>query len=96
MKEGNKMIYLFKNPLGNVSIIFNGEDLTEEEKAQAWAVDSIPEPEKKTGKYAALNFNEEKEEIWYEYENIPKDNLEERLEATETALLNLILEGGGL
>lgn len=93
------MIYLFENPNKNASVVYDESTLAEEEKRKGVAVEELPEPETPNGKVAILKVKKSTGEIWYEYEDAPTneiDDLKARLEATETALLNLILEGGGL
>lgn len=63
-------------------------------------VKSIPEEEVVQGKQALLYCNPKTEEIWYEYIDAPKDVREEfeelknRTQATEDALLALMMMGG--
>ena len=89
------MIYLFNDG----SVTYDESILTEDEKTQAWAVESLPEPEEREGYYATLKFDVDKKEIWYEYESIPKSpeqeiqDLKNRLDATEQALLQIMMEG---
>jgi hypothetical protein len=44
------MIYVFEGG----SIVYDGDTITEEQKAQAVAVESLPEPQTPEGKYAQI------------------------------------------
>lgn len=60
------MIYVFKGG----SVVYDGSTLTEEQKARSVAVESLPIPEKIVGKTPVLKVDVEKQEVWYEYEDL--------------------------
>lgn len=68
------------------------DDLTEEEKSKGVLVESIPEPEKRKGYVPKPYINPETKEFWWEYEKTEEGELRDRLEATEEALLELLLK----
>lgn len=94
------MIYLFENPDNNASIIYQGSTLTNEQKQRAVAIEQLPVAEKQNGKIAILKVSKSENRVWYAYQDdLTKSDitlLKERVDATEQALLQLLLEGGGL
>ncbi|MEE3805468.1 hypothetical protein V2H29_00730 [Lysinibacillus fusiformis] len=48
---------------------------TEEDLRDGIVVDSIPEPEN-SGKLSMLHINKDTKEMWYEYEEVPKSEIE--------------------
>ena len=64
------MIYVFEGG----SIVYDGDTITEEQKAQAVAVESLPEkPEIPAGKMAIIRANKAEERVWWELVDKPKD-----------------------
>jgi hypothetical protein len=84
------MIYVF--PGGNV--VYDGSTISDEQKAQAVAVESLPEPQTPEGKYAVIRANKATETVYYEYRDIPKDPEVERLKQVVADLAELVLLGG--
>lgn len=99
------MIFI-KQEEGKVSFIHympfdekEGLNKTKEElEIEGFLVESIPEAEI-NGKNAILHINPETKELWYEYQEDPPTQLEQiktlrqQQEATNEALLQLLLEG---
>ena len=86
------MIYVFEGG----SVVYDGSTLTEDEKLQAiFTLDNLPEPEQREGRVPILKVDEEKQEVYYEYVVVPPTE-QERLEALESALLDLIFQGGNM
>ncbi len=56
-------------------IVYDASLLTDEEKNGGIEVDSIPEPEN-NGKIATLHINKDTKEMWHEYEEMPKSEIE--------------------
>jgi hypothetical protein len=69
------MIYLFGKGK-NVSIIYDGNTLTEQSKAGGIAVASLPPKEDKEGFNAVLCLDSKNKPYW-EFREIPKDTLED-------------------
>lgn len=87
------MIYVFEG--GNV--VYDGDTITEEQKAQAVAVESLPEPQTPEGKYAQIRADKATETVYYEYIDLPKDPLEvevEQLKQVVADLTEFVLFGG--
>ena len=84
------MIYVFEG--GN--IVYDGSTISEEQKAQAVAVESLPIPETPAGKYAAIKADKATEMVWYEYKDIPKDPEVEQLKQVVADLTEFVLLGG--
>ncbi|PIJ99965.1 hypothetical protein [Lysinibacillus sphaericus] len=65
------------NPNGTIvqRIAYDTMGWTEEDLRSGIVVDSIPEPEN-NGKIATLHINKDTKEIWYEYEEAPKSEIE--------------------
>ena len=57
------MIYLFENPNNLASIVYDGSTLTDEQKAQAVAVEHLPVKPKGT---AVLKVSKAENRVWYE------------------------------
>lgn len=57
------MIYVFEK--GN--IVYDGSTITEERKAKAVAVESLPVPNTPSGHYAQIRANLDTQEVYYEY-----------------------------
>jgi hypothetical protein len=83
------MIYVFEQ--GN--IVYDGSTISEAQKAQAIAVESLPIPETPAGKYAVLKADKANERVWYEYVDLPQAPLEQRINLVENALNELLLGG---
>lgn len=94
------MIYLFENPNNNASIVYDGSTLTDEQKAQAVAVEQLPVAETPQGKVAILKVDKATGNVWYEYEDAPVNELEqlraenEQLKNSVADLWELVLFGG--
>ena len=84
------MIYVF--PEGNV--VYDGNTISEEQKAQAVAVESLPEPQTPEGKYAQIRADKATETVYYEYIDLPKDPEVEQLKQVIADLTELVLFGG--
>jgi len=67
------MIYVFENPDNAATIINDVSMLSNEEKARAVAVESLPVAEVIEGKVAALRCSKSESKIWYEYVDKPVD-----------------------
>ena len=70
------MRYLFLEVGNNsnrkvTSIYYNGEDLADEQKANAIVVEDVPEPDNIPGKDATLYVNTQDNSIYYEYIDRP-------------------------
>lgn len=98
--EGNRVIFSHYMPFDR----YHGLGKTREELEQEGTlVESVPEPEQTKEKSAILHCNPQTKELWYEYEDIPKTNeellqeellqLKQRQEATDAAILQLLIEG---
>jgi hypothetical protein len=69
------MIYLFgKND--QVSIVYDGSSLTEQDKVGGIAVETLPPKEDKDGFNAVLNLDKDNKPFWT-YKEIVKDDLEQ-------------------
>jgi hypothetical protein len=69
------MIYLFgKND--QVSVIYDGSSLTEQDKVGGIAVEALPPKEDKDGFNAVLNLDKDNKPFWT-YKEIVKDDLEQ-------------------
>ena len=85
------MVYIFEGG----SIVYDGSTLTDEEKSRAiFTLDNLPEPEQRKGKVPILKVDEEKQEVYYEYVVVPPTE-RERLEALESAMLDILFRQGG-
>lgn len=84
------MIYVF--PEGNV--VYDGNTISDEQKAQAVAVESLPEPQTPEGKYAVIRADKATETVYYEYKDIPKDPEVEQLKQVVADLTEFVLFGG--
>ena len=84
------MIYVFKGG----SVVYDGDTITEEQKAQAVAVESLPEPQTPEGKYAQIRADKATETVYYEYKDIPKDPEVEQLKQVVADLTEFVLFGG--
>lgn len=71
------MIYVFEGG----SIVFDGSTISEEQKSQAVAIESLPIAKKVDGKIAIIKADKSTESVWYEYEDVPKT--EEELQKEE-------------
>ncbi len=89
-------IYLFENPENAASIVYDESTLTAAEMARGVAVESLPAPNTPAGKVAVLKVRKATGEVWYDYVDKPEFELEQRVVATEQALLELLLSGGGM
>jgi hypothetical protein len=69
------MIYLFgKND--QVSVVYDGSSLTEQDKVGGIAVEALPPKEDKDGFNAVLNLDKDNKPFWT-YKEIVKDDLEQ-------------------
>jgi len=84
------MIYVF--PEGNV--VYDGNTISEEQKAQAVAVESLPKPQTPEGKYAQIRADKATETVYYEYIDLPKDPEVEQLKQVVADLIEFVLFGG--
>ena len=84
------MIYVF--PEGNV--VYDGSTISDGQKAQAVAVESLPEPQTPEGKYAQIRADKATETVYYEYIDLPKDPEIEQLKQVVADLTELVLFGG--
>jgi hypothetical protein len=69
------MIYLF-GKADQVSIVYDGSTLTEQDKVGGIAVQTLPPKEDKDGFNAVLNLDKDNKPFWT-YKEIVKDNLED-------------------
>jgi len=88
------MIYLFENDDNNASVVYDETTLTNDQKANGIAIESLPIAETPEGKRAVLKCRKATEEVWYEYIDIPKDPEVEQLKQVVADLTELVLFGG--
>jgi hypothetical protein len=69
------MIYLF-GKADQVSVIYDGSTLTEQDKVGGIAVETLPPKEDKDGFNAILNLDKDNKPFWT-YKEIVKDDLEQ-------------------
>ena len=69
------MIYLF-GKADQVSVVYDGSTLTEQDKVGGIAVEALPPKEDKDGFNAILNLDKDNKPFW-KYVPIPKDTLED-------------------
>jgi hypothetical protein len=69
------MIYLF-GKADQVSVIYDGSTLTEQDKVGGIAVEALPPKEDKDGFNAVLNLDKDNKPFWT-YKEIVKDDLEQ-------------------
>jgi hypothetical protein len=69
------MIYLF-GKADQVSVVYNGSTLTEQDKVGGIAVEALPPKEDKDGFNAILNLDKDNKPFWT-YKEIVKDTLED-------------------
>jgi hypothetical protein len=69
------MIYLF-GQADQVSIVYDGSTLTEQDKVGGIVVESLPPKEDKDGFNAVLNLDKDNKPFWT-YKEIVRDNLEQ-------------------
>jgi hypothetical protein len=69
------MIYLF-GKADQVSIVYDGSSLTEQDKVGGVAVEALPPKEDKDGFNAVLNLDKDNKPFWT-YKEIVKDDLEQ-------------------
>ena len=84
------MIYVFEGG----SIVYDGNTISEEQKAQAVAVESLPKPDTPEGKYAQIRADKATETVYYEYIDLPKDHEVEQLKQVVADLIEFVLFGG--
>ena len=84
------MIYVFDGG----SVVYDGDTITEEQKSQAVAVESLPEPQTPEGKYAQIRADKTAGTVYYEYIDLPKDPEIEQLKQVVADLIELVLFGG--
>ena len=88
------MFYVFENPDNLASIVYDETTLTNSQKANGIAIESLPIAETLEGKQAVLKCRKATEEVWYEYVDIPVDNTEQRIADLEIAMAAIM--GGAL
>lgn len=88
------MIYVFENPDNLASIVYDETTLTNGQKANGIAIESLPIAETPEGKQAVLKCRKSTGEVWYEYVDIPVDNTEQRIADLEIAIAAIM--GGAL
>ena len=88
------MFYVFENPDNLASIVYDETTLTNSQKANGIAIESLPIAETLEGKQAVLKCIKSTEEVWYEYVDIPVDNTEQRIADLEIAMAAIM--GGAL
>lgn len=81
------MIYVFEGG----SVVYDGSTITEEQKAQAVAVEVLPEPEVIEGKMAILKASKSEERVYYDYVDKPKEPEIEELKY-KLAMQDAVLE----
>jgi hypothetical protein len=69
------MIYLF-GKADQVSVVYDGSSLTEQDKVGGIAVEALPPKEDKDGFNAILNLDKDNKPFWT-YKEIVKDDLEQ-------------------
>jgi len=69
------MIYLF-GKANQVSVVYDGSSLTEQDKVGGIAVEALPPKEDKEGFNAVLNLDKDNKPFWT-YKEIVKDTLED-------------------
>ncbi len=84
------MIYLFENDNSNASVVYDETTLTNDQKANGIAIESLPIAETPEGKQAVLKCNKSTGEVWYEYVDIPVDNTEQRIADLEAAIAAIL------
>ncbi len=84
------MIYVFEDG----AVVYDGNTISEEQKAQAVAVESLPKPDTPEGKYAQIRADKATETVYYEYIDLPKDPEVEQLKQVVADLTELVLFGG--
>ena len=85
------MIYVFEGG----SIVYDGSTISDEQKAQAVAVEQLPEkPEIPAGKMAIIRANKAEERVWWELVDKPQDSEIEQLKQVVADLTELVLYGG--
>ena len=80
------MFYVFENPDNLASIVYDETTLTNGQKANGVAIESLPIAETPEGKQAVLKCRKSTGEVWYEYVDIPVDNTEQRIVDLEIAM----------
>ena len=88
------MSYLFENGDNNASVVYDETTLTNGQKANGIAIESLPIAETPEGKQAVLKCKKSTGEVWYEYVDIPVDNTEQRITDLEIAMAAIM--GGAL
>ena len=84
------MIYLFENSNNNASVVYDETTLTNGQKANGIAIESLPIAETPEGKQAILKCRKSTGEVWYEYVDMPVDNTEQRIADLEIAMAAII------
>ena len=87
------MIILFENPDNNASVIYDVSSLTEVEKAKGITVEQLPTKEEIEGKQAILKCRKSTNEVWYQYEAKPIDEiaeLKQQINDLNIAMANLM------
>lgn len=88
--DSNKQInYMHNIPFDSV----NGLGKTEEELLEkGFLIESMPAPERIVGKSALAYYNEETNEVWYEYADIPKSDEEKEIDKLREDMNEAIIE----
>ena len=86
------MIYVFEGG----SVVYDASTITEGQKAQAVAVESLPIAAEVEGKIAILKANKAEERVYYEYVDKPVDPEIEQLKQVVADLTELVLFGGAV
>ncbi len=91
------MFYVFENPDNLASIVYDETTLTNSQKANGIAIESLPIAETPEGKQAVLKCRKSTGEVWYEYEDIQQTQeelLQQRITDLEIAIAAII--GGAI
>ena len=84
------MIYVFENDNNDASVVYDETTLTNGQKANGIAIESLPIAETPEGKQAVLKCKKSTGEVWYEYVDIPVDNTEQRIADLEAAIAAIL------
>lgn len=84
------MIYVFEGG----SVVYDGSTISEEQKLKAVEVEALPAAEEVDGKLAILRANKERNEVYYEYIDKPKEpeieHLKQQVADINIALANIM------
>lgn len=93
-------IYLFENANNDVSIVFDGTTLTEDQKSRAIVLENLPPKEEVEGKLAVLKANKGTNEVWWEYSDVESKQdikaFQQEIQGIQQALaeLTMMIAGG--